>query len=180
MKYYIDTEFIEDGFTIELISIGIVCEDGRDFYAENTDCDLNRASDWVKENVIPQLWSRDESKPKYNTWGAKGSFNGLLNKTAIADEIKRFCNPVEHGLPEFWGYYADYDWVVFCQLFGTMMQLPDNYPMYCCDLIQWSKQLGSPQLPVQKQGEHSAIEDARWNQQVWLFLDKKKEVVNDR
>jgi hypothetical protein len=29
MKYYYDTEFIEDGRTIDLISIGIVAEDGR-------------------------------------------------------------------------------------------------------------------------------------------------------
>ena len=33
MKYFYDTEFIEDGSTIELISIGVVAEDGREYYA---------------------------------------------------------------------------------------------------------------------------------------------------
>jgi hypothetical protein len=28
VRYFYDTEFLEDGKTIELISIGIVCEDG--------------------------------------------------------------------------------------------------------------------------------------------------------
>lgn len=33
MKYFLDTEFHEDGKTIDLISIGIVAEDGREYYA---------------------------------------------------------------------------------------------------------------------------------------------------
>ena len=39
--------------------------------------------------------------------------------------------------PEFYGYYSDYDWVVFAQLFGTMMDLPKGFPMYCKDLKQY-------------------------------------------
>ena len=30
MRYFYDTEFIEDGTTIELVSIGVVAEDGRE------------------------------------------------------------------------------------------------------------------------------------------------------
>ena len=33
MKYFYDTEFIDDGHTINLISIGIVAEDGHEYYA---------------------------------------------------------------------------------------------------------------------------------------------------
>ena len=33
MRYFYDTEFLEDGETIDLISIGIVAEDGREYYA---------------------------------------------------------------------------------------------------------------------------------------------------
>ncbi len=171
LKYFVDTEFIENGTTIDLISIGIVSSDGREFYAENIDADLFKASDWVKENVIPQLWSRESTENTFSDWVKNGGFGNLLSKESIAKNIKRFCNPIEHGLPEFWGYYSDYDWVVFCQLFGTMMQLPDNYPMYCLDLKQWCKQLGDPELPAQGKGEHSAILDARWNRDVWQFLD---------
>jgi hypothetical protein len=38
--------------------------------------------------------------------------------------------------PEFYGYYSDYDWVVFCWLFGRMNDLPKGFPMYCRDLKQ--------------------------------------------
>lgn len=38
--------------------------------------------------------------------------------------------------PEFYGYYCDFDWVVFCWLFGKMINLPSGFPMYCIDLKQ--------------------------------------------
>ncbi len=37
MRYFYDTEFIDDGRTIELISIGVTAEDGREYYAVSTD-----------------------------------------------------------------------------------------------------------------------------------------------
>jgi hypothetical protein len=55
MKYWIDTEFIERPFTIDLISIGIVAEDGREFYAESSEVDWAKASDWTLKTVRPQL-----------------------------------------------------------------------------------------------------------------------------
>ena len=47
MRYFYDTEFIEDGNTIELVSIGIVAEDGREYYAVSTDFDAARANPWA-------------------------------------------------------------------------------------------------------------------------------------
>ncbi len=159
MRYWLDTEFIEDGHTIDLISIGIVAEDGREYYAINLDCDIRKANDWVKENVINQLPSK--SLPSLNQEWKK--------KKDIAKEVIEFCGSYS---PEFWAYYADYDWVVFCQLFGTMMDLPEGFPMYCLDIKQWCHQLGNPDLPKQQEGEHNALADARWNKQAWEFLSR--------
>lgn len=55
MRYWFDTEFIENGKTIELLSIGIVAEDGRVLYLESSECNANGASPWVIENVLPHL-----------------------------------------------------------------------------------------------------------------------------
>ncbi len=152
MKYWFDTEFIEDGKTIDLISIGIVSEDGREFYAE-AEFNKSKASDWVRSNVFPNLY--------WNPWP----------KVQIKNSILDFC----HDRAEFWAYYADYDWVVFCQLFGTMMALPENFPMYCRDIKQWCDMLGNPKLPKQGKGEHHALNDARWNKLAWEFLNRYKE-----
>ena len=37
MRYFYDTEFIDNGRTIELISIGVAAEDGREYYAISTE-----------------------------------------------------------------------------------------------------------------------------------------------
>jgi hypothetical protein len=170
MKYWIDTEFIEDGKTIDLISIGIVCEDGREFYAESADADLSKASEWVKDNVIAHLWSKQENVVTANAWTRDGGIGGLLTHKEIGSEVIRFCSPETFGKPEFWAYYADYDWVVFCQLFGTMMDLPKGFPMYCRDIKQECDRLGNPRLPEQGKGEHNALADAKWNKSAYYFL----------
>ena len=154
MKYYLDTEFYEDGRIIDLISIGIACEDGRRLYAINQDAELHRVNDWVRANVLPQLPSFVDSK-----WMPRV-------------EIRRAVNAFTSGTtPEFWAYYADYDWVVFCQLFGTMMDLPVHMPKFCMDLKQLAVSKGNPELPKQESGEHNALEDACWNMRVHAFLE---------
>ena len=153
MKYFLDTEFIESGplFPLIPLSVGIVAEDGREFYVVNEDAPLSLASDWVKANVIPHL-----GKPH----------RPILT---IGPEIRAW---IGDDKPVFWGYYADYDWVVFAQLFGTMMDLPKGWPMYCRDLKQWCDELGNPDLPKQRSTEHNALADAKWNAEVYDFLRK--------
>jgi hypothetical protein len=170
MRYWFDTEFIEDGKTIDLISIGIVAEDGRELYAESLEADLSKANEWVRENVIAHLWSQQADKREANRWSRDVGIGGLLSRKNIAAEIKAFCDPDTYGKPEVWAYYADYDWVVLCQLFGTMMDLPNGWPMYCRDIKQLCDDLGNPKLPEQGKGEHHALADARWNRQAWEFL----------
>lgn len=141
MKYWFDTEFIEDGHTIEFISIGIVAEDGREYYAEVSECDHSKASDWVKKNVLPHLTGTLTFRPD------------------IAAGIRDFLGEK----PQLWAYYGAYDWVAFCQLFGTMMDLPQGYPMYVRDIKQLCDMIGNPRLPEQGKDEHNALADARWN-----------------
>jgi hypothetical protein len=175
MRYFLDTEFIEDGKTIDLLSIGIVAQDGRDHYFQSVQCDRSRASDWVKANVLPHLehigCGRD-GQLSICGFGSDIPSCPWRSRSAIAAELIHFCNPERYGKPEFWGYYADYDWVALCQLFGTMMDLPKGWPMYCRDLKQWCDDLGNPKLPEQGKGEHNALADARWNQESWAFLNE--------
>lgn len=149
MKFWFDTEFIEDGKTIDLLSIGVVSEDGREFYAESGACDRSRASPWVQQNVLTMLTG--------SVWTRQDIARGLV--AFMGDK------------PEIWAYYADYDWVSLCQLFGTMMDLPKGWPMYCRDLKQWADMLGNPKLPTQTTPEHHALNDAKWTKEAWEFLN---------
>ena len=161
MKYFLDTEFNEDGRTIDLISIALVCEDGREFYAINRDAELHRVNDWVRKNVLPHL-------PSYGSTLWKP-------RREIAHALTMFVN-LGQGKPEFWGYYADYDWVILCQCFGTMMDLPEGWPKFCRDLKQLSVDLGSPKHPPDPEGEHDALIDARWNRDLYNFLDNVRPI----
>jgi hypothetical protein len=148
MKIWFDTEFIEDGKTIDLMSIGMVRDDGATYYAEIEECDLSRASEWVHKNVIPHLTG--EKKPRKQ----------------IAEEIISFAG----DSPEFWAYYASYDWVALCQLFGTMMDLPKTWPMFVRDLQQVRADRGIVHLPEQVGTEHNALADALWTKDAWDFI----------
>lgn len=150
MKIFFDTEFIEDGRTIDLISIGLVREDGETFYAECEECDISRASEWVKNNVLPHLKG--------------GSFR--MKRKDIANRIIAFVE----DKPQFWAYFADYDWVALCQLYGTMMDLPKGWPMWCRDIKQLCVDGGNPSLPIPEAEEHNALLDAIWNAECWRFL----------
>lgn len=155
MRFWFDTEFYEDGQTVQLISIAIVAEDGREYYAETPGGHyLSGKSEWLLENVRPHLRGVGATKARSN----------------IAREIVEFVGEK----PEFWAYYADYDWVALCQLYGRMIDLPNGWPMFCRDVKQFADSIGNPKLPDQTAGEHDALADARWARDAWRFLEKRK------
>ena len=151
MKIWLDTEFIEDGKTIELLSIGMVREDGVEYYAEPAETDRSRANPWVRANVLPHL--SGPTKPR----------------RLIAAELVEFAGDA----PEFWAYFASYDWVALCQLFGTMMDLPKGWPMYVMDLmnkVHPLSRVARATWPAMDGPEHNALADAHWLRKVHLWM----------
>jgi hypothetical protein len=260
MNYYLDCEFLEgtqkEKFpislfrkntkpTIDLISIGLVSEDGREYYAISKDFNLNEAWNrfqveeqtpfekhhgfsgkkvyWLRENVLKPIFKELEKKycleefKKLSDYKRQFEIVGFLKfnysnfkmlvkkygKTnkQIAEEIKDFClnsrnkfinNDTElvKDLPEFYGYYADYDWVVFCWLFGKMIDLPTGFPMYTKDLKQILDEKAIKELDYtcwttkeqvlehmktrisfpKQENAHNALDDARFNKKLHEFL----------
>lgn len=191
MTYFIDTEFIE-GFHkplfgkkrhfIDLISIGIVCEDGREYYAISTNFNPKDADNWVKENVIAKLGARHADQfdsPRIRSEAARWKPQAI-----IAREVLDFfgCWRDQHfyrapeGI-EVYGYYANCDWVLFCSLFGRMIDLPKGMPMYCRDLKQMMDEKGFDKNWKEKNcpdptGIHNALEDAKWNQRLFNAINQ--------
>ncbi|MBX9918844.1 MAG: 3'-5' exoribonuclease [Mycolicibacterium frederiksbergense] len=181
---------MEDGKTIELISIGIVCEDGREYYAVNSDMPTDRIhkNEWLVNNVWKHLPVRGL---KTSLAGPAGNIREVVStdghldtsstlvkpKWVIRNEVRQFLLASvvpagqddtgewsEHGHPELWAYYAAYDHVVLSQLWGPMMRLPEGIPMYTHDLKQEMDRQGVPSSTVpQPDNAHDALADARWN-----------------
>lgn len=238
MRYFIDTEFKEAFHKplfgkrrhyIDLISIGIVAEDGRTYYAVSNEFDLKEIwnDDWLRKNVLKPihddlchkqtLFSKSYFPQLFEPFTLKSmkaliKWHGKSNKR-IAMEIEAFVykpfldeNPVifsDNWHPkdvQFYGYFADYDWVLLCSLFGRMLDLPKGFPYFCIDLkqmldqalmaqvnrkeidrfgyngalkarLKMAKQLAS--FPKQE-NEHDALSDAKWNFDLYRFIQSIK------
>jgi hypothetical protein len=165
MKIFYDTEFIEDGSTqpIDLISIGMVAEDGRELYLVNRDAPWKRIkrNEWLMANVVPKLpqphgdWILHMPK----SWPIDFHNGAVRSRPAIAAAVDEFLTSTPDL--ELWADYAAYDHVVLAQIFGRMIDLPDGVPMFTHDLQQELRRLGNPPMPNQAAGLHNALDDAR-------------------
>ncbi len=113
MKFFYDTEFIEDGATIDLVSIGVVDETGREFYAVSTEFDPDKAGPWVREHVLDKL-----PPPADPAW---------CDRATMRDRLLKFLNRGRDRV-ELWAWFAAYDHVALAQLWGDMPALPRELP----------------------------------------------------
>ena len=143
LKFFLDTEFWDDGSRVWPISVGIVCQDGREYYAEcNEGTGEARRAEWIRDHVTPHLLAPTAAK-----------LNGQ-----IAYEIERFIGS-QHA--EFWAYWAAYDWVVLCQIFGGLMKLPKNVSPWVRDLAWLDPSLERIRaLKIHNPKPHHALYDA--------------------
>ncbi len=157
MRYFVDTEFVEDGVTIDLISIAIFAEDGREYYAISDEFNITKATfhPFVGKHVVPIILEQVA--------------HGFISKhrKTIGEEIVEFVGPS----PEFWGDFASYDWVALCQIYGTMMDLPQGWPFFIRDVQQFRKMLGVEKFTVLEGPEHDARHDARECHARWKKLN---------
>jgi len=167
VKFFMDTEFIEDGETIKPVSFAIVCEDDCELYIEIADVDWTKAHRWVIENVKPHLTGKSWVAPHKGY--PKFEWDYPLSRSEAAGVIKDFIY-VHKGRPEIWAYCGSYDWVVFAQLFGTMEDLPKGYPYFAMDVKQLAIELGDPRIPSQSTTQHNALNDARWTRNAYTWL----------
>ncbi len=163
-RYFYDCEFIEDGITIDLVSIGVVDEHGREFYAVSTEFDESKAIPWVRQNVLDKLPSLGDP-----AWQAR--------KT-IRDDLYEFLvepiRGVAGGRIELWAWYGAYDHVALAQLWGAMPALPRAIPRMTKDLKQLWDESGRPDLPRNPKDQHSALADARHNLARWNVLSSPR------
>jgi hypothetical protein len=158
VRFFYDCEFIEDGRTIDLVSIGMVDESGREFYAVSTEFDENRAGPWVRRYVLPQL-----PPPSDRAW---------RSRARIREDLYAFLTERGEEEIELWAWYAAYDHVALAQLWGPMPALPSRIPKFTRDLRQRWEDVGKPKLPAAPENAHDALADARHNLERWKVIEE--------
>ena len=122
MRIFFDTEFTGLHRHTTLISIGLVAENGQEFYAEFTDYDEGQVDDWLKENVINKLHLTLHENVEL-TIGAM-DFNIKGNKRLVTMYLDQWLRNFGQPL-EMWSDVLAWDWVLFCQLWGRVVGLPE-------------------------------------------------------
>ncbi|HET6529153.1 MAG TPA: polyadenylate-specific 3'-exoribonuclease AS [Actinoplanes sp.] len=158
MRFFYDCEFVEDGQTVDLVSIGMVDETGREFYAVSTEFDGSRAIPWVRRHVLDKLPS-----PADKVW---------KSRDRIRDELHAFLTAAG-GPIELWAWYAAYDHVALAQLWGAMPGLPREIPRFTHELAQRWEDAGRPPLPPGT-ARHDALADARHNLARWHAIESAR------
>ena len=123
MKVFLDTEFTGLHQHTTLISLGLVAENGEEFYAEFTDYDKAQVNDWITENVINNLVGE-----------AGGAVVG--DKFFIRAKLSEWL--AQFDKVEIWSDCLSYDWVLFNQIFGHAFNIPSNVyyiPFDICTLF---------------------------------------------
>lgn len=147
-KIFFDTEFTGIHKNTTLISIGMVSEDGRTFYAELNDYDKSQVDDWIKENVIDNLIMSepDEGEQEYYSRSRihkniplteQWSIQMRGNKQEVSNELHLWLKQFDKV--EIWSGCLAYDWVLFNDLFGHAFNIPENVyyiPFDICTLFK--------------------------------------------
>lgn len=179
MDIFYDWEFIDDGKTIDPVSLGMVRENGTEIYAVNIQLDEKKLfeNQWMIDNVWPSLprVSCNEKHPGMRgICHTKGAGHLDRDHPAVRPlrQIARMVKDLVLSTPDpdLWAYYSAYDHVLLAQLFGPMRNLPEGFPMYTQDLQQEVRRLdkkGLDATSVKKSlhnpDEHNPLEDAKWN-----------------
>jgi hypothetical protein len=159
VRFFYDTEFIEDGTTIDLVSIGVVDENGHEFYAVSTEFNPDKAGAWVRDHVLDKLPS-----PADPAWCDRATMRSRLLRFLMRDRERI----------ELWAWFAAYDHVALAQLWGDMPALPRELPRFTRELRQRWEDVGKPALPPPPSDAHDALADARHNLARWRVIEAER------
>lgn len=135
-KLFIDLEFTGLHQATTPISLGIVSECGKTFYAEFTDYDRTQLNDWLEENIIPNTWVAIKN-PITSMGEVVGDSRWAdVHVFGSSDYIKPF---LEKWLSQFekiviWSDCLAYDWVLFNQIWGHAFSIPENIYYIAMDI----------------------------------------------
>ena len=166
-KIFFDTEFSGLHQKTTLISIGLISECGKTFYAELTDYDKSQIDDWLQENVIDnlRLTEKDHGLKSDSLNGIDSKFIG--SHTEVAHALRFWL--INFAEIEMWSDCLSYDWVLFNQLFGHAFNIPKNVyyiPFDICTLFHVKgidPDVNREEFSNMKEGsqKHNALWDAK-------------------
>ena len=149
MIVFFDTEFTGLVPRTSLLSIGLVSEDNKEFYAEFNDYDESLITPWIEENVIKHMllpWANEDEADYYQASRSDDNptdsslYNGYSVHlrgcdAAIGFELERWFSQFDKV--QLVSDVCHYDMYLLCnQLFDGAFDLPSHVNPVCYDICQ--------------------------------------------
>lgn len=132
MNIYFDTEFCGLQKNTELISIGLISEDGKEFYGEFASINTELIDDWILENVLMNTAKYGEVNETDIVVNESDYHFGT--KEEIRDQLKEWLSQFDEV--QLISDVCHYDMVLFIDIFGSAFDLPENVSPVCYDINQ--------------------------------------------
>ena len=135
MKIFFDTEFTGLHKNTTLISVGLIDENGRTFYAEFSDYDESQCDEWIHENVIKHLkWSKEGPIENFGNYDDMNHIEMCGDKNYVKMQLEQWLSKYEEV--ELVSDCCHYDMVLFIDIFGGAFDIPSNVNPVCHDINQ--------------------------------------------
>jgi len=170
MKLFFDTEFTGLHKDTTLISIGIVSEDGRRFYAEFTDYAKEQVNKWIQEHVVNNLSLNYLTCNIEHSGVSDVSDSGFIKVRGTKYHIFKKLSEwlAQFDSVEMWSDCLAYDWVLFNDIFGTAFDIPKNVYYIPFDICTLFKIKGiDPDINREEFSQLTLTEEATKHNALW-------------
>lgn len=132
MNIYFDCEFTGLFKNTELISLGMIADDGKSIYVEFSGIDVENQDAWIKDNVLDNTYLYGPNTNIYNIIDEDNYYAGT--KEEIKDILLNWLSQFDQV--QLVSDVCHYDMVLFVDIFGTAFDLPKNVSACCYDINQ--------------------------------------------
>jgi hypothetical protein len=169
-RVYLDCEFTGLHKDTTLISISLVGDDNKCFYAEFDDYDDSQVDDYIEEEILSKLVMThinfEHTSKIDNVTYVKGNVHYIKN------ELDKWLSRYSSDIIEVWSDCLAYDWVLFINLYGDAFSIPVNIFYIPFDISTLMKAYGidpdikredfikSEDLMMNTDNKHNSLHDA--------------------
>ena len=193
MNIYFDTEFTGLKKDTDLISIGMIDEVGRTFYAEFSDFDINKCDDWIKHNVLSHMYNYNKTPEVDAAWNLGVASTQIFGtREEIKEELIKWLSIYKSV--QFVSDVCHYDFVLLIDIFGTVWDLPESINPSCHDINQdiakyynisekkafdvCREDIVSHMIPSNPL-KHNALWDARVISKIYHFMNESNQEASE-
>lgn len=132
MRLYLDCKFTGSHRKTTLISMAIVDEKGKSFYAELVDYDDSQLNSWIIDNIISKLVLTTVDENFHSVVNNVTYCKGTVKE--IAKYLDEWLSCYNNDMLEIWSDCMSYDWLLFVDLYGSAFDIPTNISIIPFDL----------------------------------------------